>query len=176
MPNHTTNKLEVYNRDGENIFEYNSKYVPAWIKTLFSSFKFQDLIPMPEEEKDNWHSWNCDNWGTKWDCYLAWGNEAAVNRSQSLNLFKSEGFFHTAWAPPYPVVEKLRELLPEYGVVLKYVDEGLGFAGKVDEVGVDRMFDELPAILQMAKEMGAITDEEHDEVLASEELQEVIAS
>ena len=26
---------------------------------------FSVILPCPEEEKDNWYKWNCENWGTK---------------------------------------------------------------------------------------------------------------
>lgn len=31
-----------------------------------ANFCFSSLVPRPKEEEDNWYTWNCVNWGTKW--------------------------------------------------------------------------------------------------------------
>jgi hypothetical protein len=51
----------------------------------------------------DWHSWSLANWGTKWNTFR-------------LHLEKLDGeldfSFETAWAPPEPVLHKLREMYP----------------------------------------------------------------
>jgi len=61
---------------------------------------------------DNWYDWCCNHWGTKWNaCHSAIENEY-------------EGFieirFDTAWCPPGPIVEALREMFPELEIELRY--------------------------------------------------------
>jgi hypothetical protein len=71
---------------------------------------------------DWWHSWNCDNWGTKWGAY---------NGRQEGNVL----YFDTAWSPPLPVIQKLSEQHPNTKFTLHYVDEGWGFAGSTEFLG-----------------------------------------
>ena len=84
---------------------------------------FNILIPKPdniytagsvgkEEEKkygsNNWYTWNCGNWGTKWNaCY------DKVVRIDDENL---EISFDTAWNCPFPWFEKFIEKAKELGV------------------------------------------------------------
>jgi hypothetical protein len=54
---------------------------------------------------ENWHDWCSEKWGTKWNSYeFRW-----VEQSEEKLVFT----FETAWACPYPVIEKLIGLYPE---------------------------------------------------------------
>jgi Ferredoxin-like domain in Api92-like protein len=62
---------------------------------------------------DNWYDWHCKNWGTKWNACHATIEENKIT-------------FDTAWATPYPVIEKISEMFPEITITLKYADEDFG--------------------------------------------------
>jgi len=51
----------------------------------------------------DWYTWSEANWGTKWNAYY-FSLEDDTNRL--------EFSFDTAWTPPVPVLEKLREMWP----------------------------------------------------------------
>ena len=84
------------------------------------AFDFNSLIPMPdnifrgnlgqaEREKygtDNWYDWSCENWGTKWNaCHVE------LEENDDSLCYR----FDTAWDAPRPIVNRLREMMEEYG-------------------------------------------------------------
>lgn len=39
-------------------------------------FDFNRYIPKPTDKEVDWYTWQCDNWGTKWNAnYVDWGEE-----------------------------------------------------------------------------------------------------
>jgi hypothetical protein len=97
---------------------------------------FNLLIPQPlnmyhgslgvEEEKDfkiNWHSWNRENWGTKWN---AGNTEFGIEEIDG--EYKGWVKFETAWSVPYPwIAAFLNATNIPFG--LFYLDEGDNFWG-----------------------------------------------
>ena len=70
---------------------------------------------------DNWYDWQVNNWGTKWDLKELVANE--------LDDYQCTLVFQTAWCPPEPIVDKLREMFPDlefYGV---WIEEGYQSSG-----------------------------------------------
>jgi hypothetical protein len=63
----------------------------------------------------SWYDWSIENWGTKWNSY-----ELHMVRSGSGTLCFS---FQTAWAPPLPVLNRLRQMYPKLTFQVKGRDE-----------------------------------------------------
>lgn len=99
MPNHVANRLTFAADKAEEVFA---------VVIRDGHFDFETLVPSPpnmyrgstnsEDDKDfpvNWHSWQRQNWGTKWNAYESShgveGDKAFIN-------------FQTAWSAPYPVM------------------------------------------------------------------------
>ena len=71
---------------------------------------------------DNWYDWQVNHWGTKWD----------INGDVGINDIDDETcslVFQTAWSPPEPIVDKLREMFPDLTFYGGYIGEGWEFAG-----------------------------------------------
>lgn len=113
---------------------------------------FQQIVPMPAELLDedlttyggseeeqaartirqkamidkygfpSWYDWRIEKWGTKWDV-REFGLEEFNLKEHWLDIN-----FETAWSPPLPVYEALKE--QGYYIRAEYVDEGMGFAGE----------------------------------------------
>lgn len=127
MPNWCENELTV---TGENVKE---------IVELFKGGKpFETLKPTPVEttgksielvagssqtvfEKEDWWKWRRDNWGTKWD---ATSVEVELDEDQYAILG-----FSTAWSPPKPIIDLLREKYPETDFTLFWREPGIQEAG-----------------------------------------------
>jgi len=62
----------------------------------------------------DWHSWNRENWGTKWNAYSQEAREDGAIK------------FETAWSTPYPVMEALSRKYPEAVIKVRYADEDFG--------------------------------------------------
>ena len=128
MPNHVSNELTV---DGD------TKELNRFLKYMGDGFDFEKIIPMPDniyrdnvsdedkkrlvkEGRPNWYDWCWENWDTKWNAY-------SVERE--FKNYKHAGgkyikyTFKTAWSPPIPVIEKLREDWPELDIYGGYVGE-----------------------------------------------------
>lgn len=64
-----------------------------------------------------WYDWCISNWGTKWNAYgyddIGYGNNDTLR-------------FYTAWAAPYPILEKLSELYPDLTLDHSWADEDIG--------------------------------------------------
>lgn len=72
---------------------------------------------------NNWYSWNCENWGTKWDAA-----EVDTEREAPRDFLAR---FHTAWAPPYPVIEEASRQYPTLNFSLDWEEEQ-GFGAEVE--------------------------------------------
>jgi hypothetical protein len=137
MPNHVTNTLELYS-DEVGLIEQVLKEISSTDDEEHSVIDFRKIVPQPDsiflgglgmkEEQEcreqgipDWYSWNCEYWGTKWNAYstelLDSGEYNAVIR------------FDTAWSPPIPVIEALRDKYPDLHVNGGWVEEGYQSAG-----------------------------------------------
>jgi len=95
------------------------------IRTVLASEE-QGLLhwmrPMPADQRDNWYSWCCSNWGTKWDIANAFVSDDVEEDSITFS-------FDTAWGPP---IEAFRFWAQRDGRVtyrLSYIETGMGFVG-----------------------------------------------
>lgn len=59
----------------------------------------------------NWHDWNWDNWGTKW------------NAQDAYKLNKDSIRFETAWCPPLKIMEALSKKLSGKMIKFHFVNE-----------------------------------------------------
>ena len=64
-----------------------------------------------------WYEWSIENWGTKWNSYGYRDN--IENWDEAIQ-------FETAWAAPYPVIEKLASEFPNIRFDHAWADEDLG--------------------------------------------------
>ena len=87
---------------------------------------FNLLVPQPDDIGDGWYSWNCQNWGTKWE-----GSFGDFDRIDDHTIKIN---MDTAWSPPIAIYEALYE--QGYGVKAFYLEEGMAFAGKYED-GMD---------------------------------------
>jgi hypothetical protein len=104
MPNHVLNEI-IFKNVNHDIQENILKKV---LKN--GRVDFTVLLPPPlniwqgnyglEEEKafgkKNWHDWNTENWGTKWNAYGQ--DEKSIARTEDTLTLT----FQTAWSPPRP--------------------------------------------------------------------------
>jgi hypothetical protein len=88
--------------------------------------KFNKLIPLPEEEKDNWYDWRVQNWGTKWDIV---GDDEPGEEPYDSNDDSYGYSFDTAWGPPIELFENIMVDFPGVRFELAYVEPGMCFAG-----------------------------------------------
>ena len=61
----------------------------------------------------DWYTWQCDNWGTKWNAGPTDITENTVS-------------FSTAWSFARPVIEKLSKMFPSVEISYRYADEDFG--------------------------------------------------
>ena len=117
MPNWCDNTLHMTHEDPEMIKR---------AKFAFNRGEFlNEFLPCPTGEEENWYSWNCENWGTKWDV----GEEGMLSKEdleeESDSVFLS---FESAWSPPVAAYSKLEEL--GFEVEAYYYEPGCCFCGK----------------------------------------------
>jgi hypothetical protein len=67
-------------------------------------------FPTSGKTDDRWYDWNIKNWGTKWGSF-----------NGSMEFDKKYGDevsykFDTAWSPPAPILEALREKFPDVSI------------------------------------------------------------
>lgn len=66
----------------------------------------------------SWHSWACENWGTKWNAY----DQPENGFSEGETCFK----FQTAWSHPSEIIDALSQKFPEAELSIQYADEDTG--------------------------------------------------
>ena len=140
MPNWCENEVTVVAK----IYKVNDVIVEPYPKDQIKEFKeyvtvgkyefsFEAIIPMPENVKDttytplgqtpdpNWHDWSIENWGTKWD-----PDDVQVVDEDEESITYS---FDTAWSPPVPICEALRDKFPDLNISWFYRESGMQIAG-----------------------------------------------
>lgn len=68
----------------------------------------------------DWYEWATINWGTKWNAYDCEPFEEHTTTSSHSITFT----FDTAWSPPFPVYDYLRERFPRLKLVWHWDNEG----------------------------------------------------
>jgi hypothetical protein len=116
MPNWCTNSLTLTGK---------KEWIDALVKVSETDDKdiFMHLCPCIEDAEwysEKWYSWNCDNWGTKWDA-----NEVMVGSCDGECI---ELHFDSAWSPPITLYEYLVE--NGWEVKAYYYEEGMQFCGQ----------------------------------------------
>jgi hypothetical protein len=145
MPNHVTNTLEIYawHNDRDDLIEEIRAYLcPEDSETYY--IDFDAIMPQPDEvhaslhwdsksgteQPMNWYKWRCDNWGTKWNAY----SEELIECDTCTLIIQ----FDTAWAPPEPIIARIRGELEkrypmkdgyEISVRGAWIEEGYQSAG-----------------------------------------------
>lgn len=105
--------------------EHGNDYaVRTWINDADGTAR----LPTPAETQElhrigynNWYDWSCEHWGTKWNAY----NQKLTDLDDERLIIT----FDTAWGPPEPVIEALKEKFPHAHITGHYVGEGNEFAG-----------------------------------------------
>jgi hypothetical protein len=63
----------------------------------------------------NWYDWNCNNWGTKWDC-----SDSHYTEEDKILQFQ------TAWACPDKIIAEMKLMFPDLKFNGNYADEDFG--------------------------------------------------
>ena len=150
MPNWCSNRVDVYSEnktdlqkvldifsDKESVFgkvipEPNWKTIPnkkgelpklEQMKNPDGSIAWETYNFPDGKNDDRWYHWNISNWGTKWD---------VTAESVEIESYDSEQLeieFATAWSPPEPICEKLREMFPDLSFSWFFDEPGMEVAG-----------------------------------------------
>ena len=147
MPNHITNTLEIrvwhdehkdsidkvlklLRGDGEQEVIDFAAIVPQPGSLFTDNLGSKEREECARTGRPNWYDWQIENWGTKWNAY----DESVVERDDHNVVIQ----FDTAWSPPEPVIERLREMIAdmfsyedgyETDVAGHWVEEGHQSAG-----------------------------------------------
>lgn len=125
MPNWCNNTLVIYGSDYElSKFEYQT------IERKGSNilFTMEKLYPSPKDD----NNWRIANWGTKWDI----GEVNDYHREEGKGKIVID--FDSAWSPPCEWVKYVgKNYYPDLDFTLYYIEEGVGFAGKLEVNGED---------------------------------------
>jgi hypothetical protein len=108
MPNHCTCHVTVIGHK-EDIDEFAEHQL-----------SFQHFVPRPADADMDWHTWNVEHWGTKWE---AWDYEEKIHEDNILDVE-----FVTAWAPPVAFFESLLLKYPRCWLKCMFNEES-GSAG-----------------------------------------------
>ena len=138
MPNHCSNILTV--TTSNNTIEPIQKFYAENLETgndkediSFSHLSFGKNVPIPEEKKNDWYNWNCQNWGTKWDAY-------DVDIDDNNDIFTY--YFNTAWSPPTSWLNEVASKYPNLDFTLEYSEPGCDFGGKMNFINGEITLDE----------------------------------
>lgn len=144
MPNHVKNVLKFKHLKPDDVnllvnMIAEKRVLPVEVGVETYIIDFDKIIPEPKtkeecpkecviksareahisEDKDrpwfDWYTWHNKYWGTKWNAYDA---HTIIGKSYVTFIF------NTAWAAPYPVIEKL--FLLGYDFDYRYADEDIG--------------------------------------------------
>jgi len=138
MANHCANRIEI---QGE---AKDVAVVKKFLQGKDTCFDFNNILPMPEELEntlvpvpdpetfknrrlrklygtDSWYDWKILHWGTKWNSF----NGEIADMDDEYLVYR----FDTAWSPPTPVIEALREKFKDISISAFFDEPGMEIAG-----------------------------------------------
>jgi hypothetical protein len=135
---------------------------------------FEQFLPRPADQEENWYDWNVSNWGTKWDA-----KPYDINWDDGCVTFRLE----TAWGPPIGFYDRMSSL--NYNVLAYYLEEGMAFVGCYDDgfddsynygdMSADEMDEQLPSwaeeefnLITMQRDSEDEEDEEENEYIPNQ--------
>lgn len=121
MPNNCCNVLIVTSPN--NIIEQIRNFYVDNFKDKSLHLSFEKNVPIPEDKKEDWYNWNCQNWGTKWDAY-----DIDIDDNDDNFTY----YFNTAWSPPLAWLEKIAAKYPNLELNLEYNEPGCDFGGVIN--------------------------------------------
>ena len=124
MPNWCMNNLTISHDDPAKLQEFVDAYNSgSTCGHYLPTPKDEDGKTIQDESSPNyWYTWQCNNWGTKWDFGKEEYNDPAVIEDGTVSIS-----FNTAWSPPIQFFEHLTDL--DYNVRCSYWEPGMGYCG-----------------------------------------------
>ena len=113
-----------------NVFNFNSIIqMPPELMSLEERYHQREGLPdevtkarlRKEYGADNWHDWCINNWGTKWNSY----DSHIAEKTTTYVIYT----FSTAWAPPAPIITRLRKDCPDFHISAFYDEPEMEMAG-----------------------------------------------
>jgi hypothetical protein len=120
MPNWCINHLLI-SGDQNPIADFRSRMRPVDGEITLS---FNDFVPMPQEEEENWYDWSVEHWGCKWDLNP---DDTEVTLGEDELRFS----FQTAWGPPEAWLKTVSGMFPTLRFDLDYDEPGMDFGGQM---------------------------------------------
>lgn len=116
MPNWVFNRVTVEG-DKDHVFTLQD-----------SGFDFNKLYPCPVEKQkyDEWYSWCCSHWGTKWPA----SDVELVDYVEGTPNSVLEAHFNTAWSPPHGFLAYMTKVYPELKIYCQFEEEGYQTIGE----------------------------------------------
>jgi len=106
-----------------------SKIAPMW-KVIQeqddNNGLLNQLVPMPDDEKDNWYNWRYDHWGTKWEIDA---EGLDYDEDEESGMATISGRFQSAWSPPIQAYDTFLAQNEDCEITAHYRQEGYDFAG-----------------------------------------------
>jgi hypothetical protein len=137
MPNHCQNRINIHCDTVKQ-----AKEIKDFLHSEETCFDLSKILPEPNYDKvevlptfpdikgnnepvkkdEAWWDWRVQNWGTKWNTY----DDELCYEEDDTTLYYT---FDTAWSPPEPVIEALRNIYTE--------DMGVSISAWFDEPGME---------------------------------------
>ena len=118
MPNYCYNHVTI---EGPK-----EKIEQLWNRAQESKGLLHAMVPMPEDQAENWYEWNINEWGTKWDVEI---DELEYDDENGAII----GSFQSAWSPPTEAMRQYQEKNSDVHIELIYEEEGMDFAGQWED-------------------------------------------
>ena len=125
MPNDCYNGMEVSGTP-EALQQFKDSLALPNIKGESVPFAFSQLVPVPEDQKNNWYEWCYANWSTNWEPY-----------DVDISIFEKsvEISFYTAWGPPINWIRAVCKKIPDLVINLNYEEPGMDLYGEISAGG-----------------------------------------
>lgn len=115
-------------KDGDEVLSFERLYPtpPALLDDDYAKAAGRESASHCDSNRgmpDWWH-WRVEHWGTKWDAC-----DAQITDGYTFDSDSVEYFLNTAWAPPEKWLTTIAPLFSRLRFTLRYVEEGMDFAG-----------------------------------------------